>query len=217
VPHLKKAVISTVGYLLFNANCFFMKKLLFLTAFMAFVSAGSAQNSSFGLKAGANFYIMKGEDYDDISARKTGFHGGMLYRIPLGSVFSLQPELLYSGEGVKLKSDDVTGNFNFNYLNVPLMLQVNAGGLYIETGPQVGFLLSAKGKITESGQTIDMDLKDEMNKVAFSWGAGLGYWFGNVGLGGRYNIGLSRLPKDAEEGKDKMNGFQASLLWRLRK
>ena len=194
-----------------------MKKLLFFCLLTAGTFSAYAQRSSFGLKAGANFYVVKGEDYDDISSRKSGVHAGILYRIPLGALISLQPEVLYSGEGVKLQDDDITGNFRFNYLNVPLMLQVNAGGFFVETGPQVGFLLSAKGKLTESGQTIELDLKEEMNKVAFSWGAGLGYWFGNIGFNGRYNFGLSRLPKDEEEANDRSSGFQISLLWRLRK
>ncbi len=71
-----------------------------------------------------------------------------LASIPLFSTCSLQPEVLYSGQGAKFSDSLVTGKLNYGYLNVPVLFKYqHASGLFAETGPQVGFLLSAKEKV----------------------------------------------------------------------
>jgi len=195
-----------------------MKKISFFLSAIILVLSANSQKGSFGLKAGANIYKISGlEDFQGSTAR-LGLHGGAFYRLPIGSMVYVQPELLYSSEGAKFEEDDFTGKINLNYINVPLMLQLaTPGGFFLETGPQAGFLLSAKTKSSDGGQDTEEDIKKNTRSVSFSWGAGAGYWFGNVGLGGRYNFGLSGIPQNSADGSNKSNGFQISLLWRLKK
>jgi hypothetical protein len=59
---------------------------------------------TFGVKAGANFYMIGGSDAEneglkDSRKTKVGFAGGFLVNIPFADMFSFQPELLYSTEG----------------------------------------------------------------------------------------------------------------------
>jgi hypothetical protein len=198
-----------------------MKKVLFTFLVFSISLTINAQSDggSFGLKAGVNLYKISGEDYDDpIFKRRTALHAGIFYQLPVGTLFRIQPELLYSGEGIKLEDEDIEAKIIFNYLNVPVMFQVHTPiGLFFETGPQVGFLLNAKVKYKEDGDEYEEKMEDEMRKTSFSWGAGAGYMFGNFGIGARYNFGLSKLPKDDDQDDDKSSGFQISLIWRLRK
>ena len=187
-----------------------MKSTLLSIALLLLISYAHSQQS-FGIKAGANFFKLNGETDDEGAFKtKTAYHAGIYYRIPFNQYFRLQAELLYSAEGVKVEIDDLKGNVNLNYLNIPLMLQItNRSGFYGETGPQIGFLMSAKAKYTEDGEDYTEDMKDGTNTTAFSWGFGGGYMKDKFGVGVRYNLGLSRIPKEEDAGDDKSSGFQA--------
>lgn len=187
---------------------------IFMTAavVMAIAVAGNAQ-TKFGIKAGVNLAKLK-ESASGISITtdtKVGFNAGFFATVPVASNISFQPELLYSLEGGKVKdaSSNSESKVDLSYLNVPLMLQYNASGLIVETGPQVGLLLSAKAK----EDNTSTDIKDQLKSAAFSWGVGAGYRLTNgVGLHARYNFGLSNLDKDTNSGSTtKSNVFQIDL------
>ena len=59
-------------------------------------------------------------------------------------VYAIQSEIFYSIQGSKADNDKVS----LSYINIPIMVQryIASSGFYIETGPQLGFLLSAKEK-----------------------------------------------------------------------
>jgi hypothetical protein len=40
---------------------------------------------------------------------------------------------------------------------------------------------------------------------------------GRIGVGARYNFGISKIPKGADAPKDKSSGFQVSLIVKLKK
>jgi hypothetical protein len=188
------------------------KVFLTLSAVVALVSMSHAQ-TKFGLKAGANIAQLKASGggisftYDS----KVGLHAGGFATIPVASNISFQPELLYSMEGAKI--NDENAKIDLSYLNVPLMIQYNASGLIVETGPQVGLLLSAKAKDDDESE----DIKEELNSTSFSWGFGAGYRLSNgLGIHGRYNLGLSNLAKDdSSEGTIKSNVIQIGLSFAL--
>jgi hypothetical protein len=190
-----------------------MKKTLFLSVLTLIAFTIQAQ-IKFGVKAGANFSTFSGSDakFENISPKyKVGFAGGGLVNIQLSEMFSLQPELLYSMEGATYKAEGEKVNFKTDYINVPVMAQYNnPSGFYAETGPQVGFLTSAK--LSADGNS--MDIKDGFKKINFSWGIGAGYKLSNgLGIGARYNLGLMSIA-DADEGESaniKVGGFHIGL------
>jgi hypothetical protein len=200
-----------------------MKQLFFLSAFIGLTVITSAQENrlaSFGLKGGANIYTIKGDDFKEEGFKnQVGFHAGAFYQFPVAELFSIQPEVLYSGEGIRYKDEDLTADIHFKYINVPVMFQfVTPSGLFAETGPQVSFLLSGESKYKETGgDKYEEDIKEDMKSTSFSWGVGAGYMIKNIGLGARYNFGLSNLPDDKEDGKGKSNGLQISLIWKFAK
>ena len=86
-----------------------------------------AQNPSFGIKAGLNLakYSIKisanGMSGSADSNNLTGFMGGFYATFKTSEMFSIQPELLYSGQGGSSSS----GDLKLGYINFPLMLRYN--------------------------------------------------------------------------------------------
>src|SRR5579863_8147636 len=119
-----------------------MKKLPFLLL-ASFSFATAHAQLAFGVKAGANISNVTGSDATGTSAL-VGFNAGAYLKIPLPHNLSIQPELVYSGQGFKQTSGGITTTQHLNYLNIPILLKYSFAGVFIETGPQAGFLLNAK-------------------------------------------------------------------------
>ena len=168
---------------------FHMKKLSVLALALVASTALFAQGPKFGAKAGLNVSKLTNSAYD----WRAGFHGGLLSHIHLTPAFSLQPEIMYSGQGAKY--DDASGTehtLSMNYLNVPVLLQYNFNnGFRLQGGPQVGFLLNAKDKVGDASTTLDTD---NFNTVDFSVPVGLSYLsYAGFGVDARYNIGVTKV------------------------
>lgn len=186
-----------------------MKKRLFIAAAIVLISSTiRAQETHFGLKAGFNSASVKisdGEDYDS----KTGFHLGGLAHIHIARHFAVQPEIVYSTQGGK-DGDDF--KVKFNYINVPVLAQYMFDeGFRLQTGPQLGFLTTAK---TKTGD-LEVDRKDEVSSIDFSWAFGASYLFPQgIGIDARYNLGINNISEDDNfEGRNRV--FQAGLFYQF--
>lgn len=138
-----------------------------------------------GVKGGLNVANLMG-DVKDVAIR-TSIHAGLVAEIIVSDNFSVQPELLYSGQGASDTSEG-GGRFKLDYITLPVLAKFPlAKNLYLETGPQVGFLISAKNKTNETNEKIE-DLKT----IDFGLNAGLNYELNNgVFFQARYNLGLT--------------------------
>jgi opacity protein-like surface antigen len=204
---------STLNSLKFTLN----KKLVLLVLAGSVLATANAQ-VQFGVKAGANIAGFTGSDASGTSSL-VSFNVGGLVKVPISDAFSFQPELVYSGEGAKESvTDPVSGNninatLPLNYLNVPLLFKYTRPfGVYTETGPQIGFLISAH----EKSGGVSEDVKSQFNSTNFSWAFGLGYISPvNIGIDFRYNLGLSNIGK-AQDGTTpnvKTGTFQIGLIY----
>jgi len=189
-----------------------MKKLLLLAILASATTLAGAQ-IQFGAKAGLNLAsIHISPSQDGTSFKMTpNFHVGGLVSIPLASSFSLQPEVVYSGQGTKVTSPDESGTYNLGFINVPVLLKYKtASGFFAELGPQLGFLLSAKAK---SGGT-SVDVKDSFKSTDFSGVLGIGYMSPlNIGADVRYNLGLTNLAKSSGDGSAKNGVIQIGVFY----
>ena len=195
-----------------------MKKLLLLT-FILTAFTINAQDVTFGAKAGLNFASMTGDDADGLDGR-TSFHLGVTAEIAVSDVFSIQPELLYSGQGFTdsgvITEQGVDVNIDYtgrvNYLNLPIMVKYYASDSFsLEFGPQIGFLLSAEQEIEGSAQGVSasetVDLKDALKSTDFALNLGAGYKLDSgLNFGLRYSIGMT----DVLDGDS--DGFKHSVL-----
>jgi hypothetical protein len=191
--------------------------LVFLTACSAVVASAQIQ---FGIKAGINFAdlsISQSTPGSSFSS-KTDFNAGILASIPLSGNLYLQPEIMYSGQGGSTSdSFIVAGKLNYDYLNIPVLIKYQlSSGLFAETGPQVGFLLSANFKAGSQS----LDEKSNSQTTDFSWAFGLGYKIPDAGLGIdlRYNLGLTNIAKDSGSADEtvKNSVFQIDLFYVLK-
>lgn len=209
-----------------------MKKIFFTTiAVLAFGSV-TAQEIKFGAKVGLNISTLTGDVEDAESL--IGLHLGGFTEIKLSEKFAFQPELLYSMQGAKNENSEseVIGantytyteenKIKLDYLNVPLLMKYFATKeLFIEAGPQIGFLMSAKNEYKETETYIgvtetfseERDIKENFKSFDFGFNFGLGYEFTqNIFASARYNVGLSDI-NDMEGSDVKIqNGiFQFSV------
>ncbi len=184
------------------------KAFCLLSTALLSVLAVSAQQTHFGLKAGVNIAganVSPGDDYSS----KAGLHVGGLAHIHLNKNFALQPEVVYSMQGGK-RDDDT--KLKLNYINIPLLVQyMTDNGFRLQTGPQLGLLVSAK---TEVGD-VEVNRKDNFTSTDFSWAFGAGYLFPEgFGLDARYNLGISDV-WDASTAKIKNSVFQLGVFYQF--
>jgi hypothetical protein len=171
-----------------------------------YVSKAQTPHAQFGLKAGVNIANLHvdGSEYDS----RTGFYVGGLAHVHITKYFAVQPEVMYSSQGAEIGSIKRTEG----YINVPVLAQYMVNnGFRLQTGPQVGFLTSAKNK---SGD-IEVDVKDQLNTVDFAWSFGASY-ISKTGLGldARYNLGISNI-NDNESVEAKNRVFQVGAFYQF--
>lgn len=184
-----------------------MKNILLLSVLSVLAIVCPAQETHFGIKAGINMASVKisnGTDYDT----KVGLHLGGLAHIHISKQFAVQPELLYSMQGGE------SGNvkLQLNYINLPLLAQYMLNnGFRLQTGPQISFLVSAESKVGD----VEVDIKDEIAGIDFSWVFGLGYLFSQgIGIDTRFNIGLNNI-SDIDDFEAHNQVFQVGLFYQF--
>lgn len=168
-----------------------MKRLLLiLIAGVSFATAHA--QFQFGVKGGLN--LARLSDVNGLSWNtQFSFNGGIFFKMPIAHHVSIQPELLYSGQGARYDAGGgQTASDHLNYLNLPILLKLSTGtGFYFETGPQFGFLMGAH----ENLQGVSTDIKSAFNSSDFGWVFGIGCKIpmSPVGVDLRYNAGLSNI------------------------
>lgn len=149
----------------------------------------------FGAKGGLNITNIVGKDVAYKS--KAGIHIGGFAGIPLTKQFTLQPELVYSTQGGKWDSKD-GGKTMLNYLQVPVLVKYTSRiGLFAETGPHIGFLLSAKDKYDGESN----DIKKYLKTTDIGWQFGVGYRITpSLGANIRYNTSFTNFYVGEDDG-----------------
>ncbi len=185
-----------------------MKKYLLLLCPWLFVSTSHAQVTNLGIKAGINMAsveISGATDYDT----RLGLHLGALAHVHISKRLAIQPEVVFSMQGGE--SGSVT--LKLNYLNIPVLVQYMVNdGFRVETGPQIGFLLSAKSKMGE----VEVDVDDEISSIDLSWVFGVGYLFPQgLGIDTRINIGINNI-SDIDAFKAHNQVFQVGLFYQFK-
>jgi len=181
-----------------------MKKILITALALFIANSASAQDVRIGIKAGGNLSTVTSAPVG--TKMKLGFHVGGFLDFKFYERFGLQPELLYSMQGHKYaeigEEWNISINTTFDYINVPVLLKINiAEGFSAEIGPQIGFLIGARYKISgESGS-----FTDDCNTIDVTALAGLSYTFAeNFVVSARYGLGLTKISKDDDKIKNSV-------------
>lgn len=202
-----------------------MKKTTVLLSILAAVGFSTAAQAQvrFGVKGGVSLSNYSGLSDDE----KKGFenlvngNGGIMMNAPItdDGFFSIQPELLYSGKGIKFKADGIEAEDRMHYLDLPILGKINADGFIFEVGPQLGYMVSRKGTLTAGGVTAEDSDFDGVNRFDLGYVAGVGYELeSGLGFGIRYNGGLLKVSKEVagvpqSDAKNSVFQFQVGYLF----
>ena len=189
-----------------------MKKsmLVLCTLFLCAAVSAQTEKIKIGVKAGLNISSLISDENELDSSTRTGFTAGLMAEIPLAKNFAIQPEVLYSQQGMKFSYSDIDvenshykSTISLNYLNIPVMLKYYVvKGLSVQAGPQIGILLKANNKYQDNFLGYEnqetFNLSDYANGIDTSVNFGLGYQFKDKFYADlRYNISYSDIFKDA--------------------
>ena len=184
---------------------------MMIAAMMVAAISANAQNEVGQLtlmpKAGINISTITGSG--DGKKAKVGLVAGIEAEYGIAENFGLQFGVLYSMEGCKLKDAVVapgTGasaflaekvNVNLDYINIPILAQYYVTkGFAIKAGIQPAFNVRHKYSGDYSANI------DNIKSFNFSIPVGLSYEYQSFVLDARYNIGVTKLAKEAEEGRN---------------
>jgi len=193
-----------------------MKKTLLLVFVLSICTISFAQRAQFGIKGGLNAARFGGDIDEDAVEARVGFHIGALAHIHINRNFAIQPEVVYSQQGMVQELGNNEFEWKVNYVNIPVMFQyMFRSGFRIQAGPQLGVLASAE--IEDRDSNADTDLEDAIKNVDVSLPIGIGYMSpSGFGVDARYNIGLSNVN---EVGVNDLRNrvFQIGIFYQFRR
>ncbi|MBN1989952.1 MAG: PorT family protein [Bacteroidales bacterium] len=212
-----------------------MKKILLVSLLVLILSPVSAQLFKIaghevgfvyvGPKAGMNFASIS--NYGTSPERKVGYHLGVVGEIGLTSMLSLEGELLYNSKGVVNDLGFGTKEkIKVNYLGIPLLAKLSfdfvglskvyaLGGAYanVRTGGSIAF---ESDTFTEDPLPLTSD-EWKRTEWGLVLGAGAEYdiKYGKLGLGLRYEQGVSKMNNVYDNTRSSNFGFSLTFKYDL--
>lgn len=129
--------------------------------FLSGLLCSSAAHAQLSLRAGAtwagqtpNFLSHYVGGNSLATTSQMGYQLGLTYRFPLGQHWALVPELTFSRERQQVHvtggspSLSLTAEYNLtgSFVNLPVLARRQWGRVYLEGGPQVGWLVGGRGQ-----------------------------------------------------------------------
>jgi hypothetical protein len=164
-----------------------------------------------GVKIGIDISSLPnaGEVFDQVvkqssteTSAKTGVTFGGYVILPITGFFSLQPELMFVGKGVKLKetANNGTVTASLRYLEFPVLLRYAATvgnyPAFLLVGPTFGIKASTGAHLEGPNGTVDYDIGSAVRNfdggVAFGGGIEYHQYVFEV----RYTLGLTDIATD---------------------
>lgn len=157
-----------------------MKKFIVVIASLLIAVSAHAQ---FGIVAGVTSARNSVGDAVKDVANVTQYHVGITYKLPLGSLFAIQPSIIYNVKGASLKNlmngGQQIGSFEYKngYIEIPVQLQVGfdlgLARLYGIAEPFIGYAISNSYQANVAGFSFDWN-KDVKDKLEYGVGVGVG-------------------------------------------
>ncbi|SDW96125.1 Outer membrane protein beta-barrel domain-containing protein [Lutibacter oricola] len=166
-----------------------MKKIVLSAIFAIVLVSNITSQVKFGVKSGVNMSKFSG----DLNNTEIiyGFNAGVFGELKLSDKISLQPELSFSKQGSKFDYNNESPGykeFKMEYINSTFMLKYYlTKNISVESGPQIGFLLSAQdiGLFDANAFILELeevemvteveDVKDSYKNVDYGVNFGLSY------------------------------------------
>lgn len=172
-----------------------------------------------GFRGGLNMSNLYVDDIDDENV-KLAFHVGIYNESEITDFLSIQPELLYTSKGAQLVYDGfLSGSgkyrYNLNYLEVPVLIKLKAGGFAIHGGPYAAILVGANvTNVDDNGTVQDVESldKDDFNQLDYGLSLGAGFDFEGGELILRYDFGLQEIGKSDFAGEATDQAKNSALM-----
>ncbi|OIR12798.1 hypothetical protein GALL_58650 [mine drainage metagenome] len=154
------------------------KTFSFIILFMA-ICFSSFSQLKFGFKAGLNVSTISNVSYSSGYNRAAYFNVGITTRKDFSKRFYFSPQLLFSEKGFSERlMPSGTIHLHLNYISLPLYCGFKlTKGISFKAGPEISYLVSAKGKTSGSSN----DITDFYNRIDVSISSGL-----NIKLGKQF-------------------------------
>ncbi len=218
-----------------------MKKMIFFSAIMLLSLFALAQKKSessiaFGIKGGVTFnkFSLSGNNTVGYTASSiTSFYVGATVDIPVFSVLSVQPGLLFIGKGGNTQFPfvppaSINTKYSPFYLEIPVNLmaefELGPGQIFMGAGPYLSFGIRGKIKETSVDQSgVFQTIKDtsmqfgsntsnDLKRTDLGLGLLLGYQLDNgINIHGGYSFSLSNINPDASAPTLKNNVLSIGL------
>jgi hypothetical protein len=198
-----------------------MKRQLLLFIMLACATISFAQKINGGIKAGISQAGLRGDAMNNLqdligfadgmitTTDRTGFFAGGYTTLQIGNTISIEPGIYYTQRGYGIKGElgvkvlDFLGvnaktRLNTQYVDLPLLVKANIGGLQVFAGPQVSYLAKAELRTTAGALGFNVyndktDVTDRMNRWDAGVTGGLGYQFANgLNLSISYDHGMMK-------------------------
>jgi hypothetical protein len=183
-----------------------------MVAIVAGATTAQAQMTK-GVKAGLTMTTFTGDDktMETIDpSYKMGFAVGGYLNHAFTPQFSFQPEAYFALKGAKYEEGSDSITVKLNYLSIPLLLKMQTNpdsGLFFVAGPEIAFTLSAKSKIDVGGESLDVDMKDDVKGMDYGLVVGAGVNLTKMSIEARYSMGLTTIDDTVDETDVKNSGF----------
>ncbi len=214
-----------------------MKKTISLVAFLMvlFISTQSHAQITFGAKAGLNIANMSTSATLPSGLEKTSllsFHVGAIADIGITKEFFIEPGILLSGKGTKMKmtnpvgqgTETATASTTPLYIEIPInamyVLDLKPVKLQIFAGPYIGFGVAGKlstdytsSGTLPSGYTLPANTSSsikfgsdaassDMKMLDFGLNFGAGINYNNILFRLQYGLGLSNINPNTDAGAE---------------
>jgi hypothetical protein len=193
----------------------FMKKTFFLTILMTFFFSYQGYSQTlpedvaakefkkvkpkFGLKLGYNVSKLSGSTPNFSPKVSNGFNVSAFYATPSRGL-GYRTELIFSRQGFSFDGSGKMQRVSQDYIYMPHLTTFTiAKKVQLQAGGQIGYLLNAK-KHSSASTTDENKIMDYMNRIDYGAAAGVEiYPYKGFIIGGRYNISLGTMYKQASE------------------
>jgi hypothetical protein len=204
-----------------------------LTLLLLLISTVSfSQVFKFGAKAGVNYNNYSPDIEGSESQIAYHFGGFVEYSFnERNDVSCLKAELLLSSEGFKFANSyvdeesltmfNIENDVKLNYLSLPILYKFRIGEkLYLESGPQINYLISAKENNKQSFNdgtsevsNDNVNVKDDYKSIKFQFDAGIGYLITeNISISARTAISFTEIREDTSSNIYESEKFTNSII-----
>lgn len=204
------------------SNYCMKKKILLILSVITSTFAFAQSTSSFGVRAGLSSASIKGDAVSNLknlldftngmvaTSDRNSYFAGAYVSIPVTDVISVEPALYYSQKGYSLKGElnvkgmeflgiNAKAQLQSQYIDLPVLVKANVGGLQLFAGPQVSYLAKADLRTTAGILGFNllnskMDATNQFNRWDAGVTAGIGYAIAKgVNITAAYDHGLTKV------------------------